>query len=119
FDLWKNETSSINVSQLKNDDCPSCGEQAAYPYLKDENRAKSIELCGRDAVMIRPGKKQSVSFSELKSRYTEQIKQANEHLIVLMLEDKRFVIFQDGRTIIHGEQDKKKAHLLYNKYIGG
>jgi adenylyltransferase/sulfurtransferase len=119
FDLWKNETSSINVSQLKNADCPSCGEQAAYPYLKDENRAKSIELCGRDAVMIRPGKKQSMSFSELKSRYTEQIKQANEHLIVLMLEDKRFVIFQDGRTIIHGEQDKKKAHLLYNKYIGG
>lgn len=119
FDLWKNETAAINVETLKNPNCPSCGEQAVYPYLQAENRAKSIELCGRDAVMVRPGKKQSVSFSEIKSRYTKQLKQHNDHLIVLMIEDRRFVIFRDGRTIIHGEQDKKKAQLLYNKYIGG
>lgn len=119
FDLWKNESSSIQVNELKNENCPSCGNQASYPYLQDENRAKSVELCGRNAVMIRPGKKQSVSFSEIKSRYRDEIKQDNDFLLVLMLENRRFVIFRDGRTIIHGENDRQKAHQLYHKYIGG
>lgn len=119
FDLWKNESSSIPVSELKREDCPSCGKEASYPYLSDENRAKSVELCGRDAVMIRPGKNQKVSFSDLRARYKKQISQDNQFLIVFMLENKRFVIFRDGRTIIHGEKDKQKAYQLYFKYIGG
>jgi len=119
FDLWKNESSSIDVSRLKKDDCPSCGKNASFPYLFYENRAKLVELCGRDAVMVRPGKNQCLSFSELKSRYSEQIQQDNSFLLVLNFEKRRFVIFQDGRTIIHGENDRRKAYKLYQKYIGG
>ncbi len=119
FDLWQNELSSIRVDKLKRKDCPSCGENATYPYLTYENRSRMEVLCGRDAVQVRPAKQQYISFDELKSRYKEHVQQENHFLLVLQLEGKRFVIFQDGRTIIHGESDKKKARSLYQKYIGG
>ncbi|SFL49712.1 ThiF family adenylyltransferase [Salibacterium qingdaonense] len=119
FDLWSNERSEVQVEALKKADCPSCGEQAHYPFLQYENRAKSEVLCGRDAVQVRPGSRQYISLPDLKNRYENQIQKENPYLLVLQLEDKRFVIFEDGRTIIHGENDKAKARTLYQKYIGG
>ncbi|SFP86854.1 ThiF family adenylyltransferase [Salibacterium halotolerans] len=119
FDLWTNEKSELQVNALKKADCPSCGEQAHYPFLQYENRAKTEVLCGRDAVQVRPGAQQYLSLSDLKQRYEGQVQKENPYLLVLQLEDKRFVIFQDGRTIIHGENDKGNARTLYQKYIGG
>ncbi|SFE79689.1 ThiF family adenylyltransferase [Alteribacillus iranensis] len=119
FDLWTNESSAINVRSLKKEDCLSCGAAPTYPYLAYENRTKTEVLCGRDAVQVRPAKKQVLSLPELKNRYSNAVKQENNFLLVLHLEDKRFVIFKDGRTIIHGENDKTKARALYQKYIGG
>ncbi|RSL34998.1 thiamine biosynthesis protein MoeB [Salibacterium salarium] len=119
FDIWENETSSIQVEKLKKEDCLSCGEKATYPFLEYANRTKAEVLCGRNAVQVRPASRQFLSLPDLKSRYQQEIQQENDFLLVLDLEDKRFVIFRDGRTIIHGENDKTKARTLYQKYIGG
>ncbi|MFZ4452963.1 ThiF family adenylyltransferase [Salibacterium aidingense] len=119
FDLWNNEWSSLGIERLQKADCPSCGAHPQYPFLEYRNRAKTEVLCGRDAVQVRPGSKQFLSLPDLKNRYQAQVKKENPHLLVLGLEDKRFVIFQDGRTIIHGENNKAKARALYQKYIGG
>ncbi|MGY4691254.1 ThiF family adenylyltransferase [Salibacterium sp. K-3] len=119
FDIWSNERSALRVDSLKKPDCPSCGEGAHYPFLAYENRARTEVLCGRDAVQVRPGSRQYVSLPDLKNRYESRVQKENPHLLVLQLEDKRFVIFADGRTIIHGESDKARARTLYQKYIGG
>ncbi|WP_158737334.1 ThiF family adenylyltransferase [Alteribacillus sp. YIM 98480] len=119
FNLWNNESSSIDVKLLKKADCPSCGKAASYPFLEYKNRAKTEVLCGRNAVQVRPAEQQYLALPDLKKRYSKVIQQENKHLIVLNLEGKRFVIFQDGRTIIHGENDKARARLLYQRYIGG
>ncbi|WP_240377384.1 ThiF family adenylyltransferase [Bacillus piscicola] len=119
FDLWTNESTSVNVNRLKNEDCPSCGTSASFPFLQYENRTKTEVLCGRNAVQVRPAKEQFISLPELKKRYPKAVQQENHFLLVLELEERRFVIFKDGRTIIHGEPDKVSARSLYQKYIGG
>ncbi|SDI19899.1 ThiF family adenylyltransferase [Alteribacillus bidgolensis] len=119
FNLWNNESSAIDVKLLKKEDCPSCGKEASYPFLEYKNRAKTEVLCGRNAVQVRPAEQQYLALPDLKKRYSKAIQQENKHLIVLNLEGKRFVIFQDGRTIIHGENDKSRARVLYQRYIGG
>ena len=55
MDIWKNEKAEINVTQLKNKLCPTCGEQPSYPFLLFENQMQTDVLCGRDAVQLRPG----------------------------------------------------------------
>ena len=117
FDLWKNEFSQINVRALKKAECPSCGDQPSYPFLQYENWGKAEILCGRNAVQIRPGHQQKVNLSALKEKYP--IMNENPYLLILQLEGKRVVLFQDGRAIIHGVSDKKHARALYQKYIGG
>ncbi|MFB4164440.1 ThiF family adenylyltransferase [Alteribacillus sp. JSM 102045] len=119
FNLWKNEFSAVDVQRLKKADCASCGKAASYPFLEYKNRTKTEVLCGRNAVQVRPAEQQYLSLPELKKRYETTLQQENKHLVVLNLEGKRFVIFQDGRTIIHGENDKARARTLYQKYIGG
>lgn len=46
FDVWKNEYSCMNVQKLRKHNCPSCGENALYPYLNKENTSKTAVLCG-------------------------------------------------------------------------
>ena len=62
FDVWKNEYSCMNVQKLRKHNCPSCGENALYPYLNKENTSKTAVLCGRNTVQIRPPYKEEMDF---------------------------------------------------------
>lgn len=46
FDMWKNEYSCMNVQKLRQHNCPSCGENALYPYLNKENTSKQQFYAG-------------------------------------------------------------------------
>ncbi|MFB5661813.1 ThiF family adenylyltransferase [Alteribacillus sp. HJP-4] len=119
FDLWKNEFSEVNVNGLRNSECPSCSEKAVYPYLDYSHWTKTEMMCGREAVQIRPAANQVLSLQDLKKRYQSFVQKENDHLLVLLLENKKVVIFSDGRVMIHGVNDKTKARQLYQMYIGG
>ncbi|WP_091273871.1 ThiF family adenylyltransferase [Alteribacillus persepolensis] len=119
FNLWDNESSSLDVSSLKKTDCPSCGKDASHPFLDYRNRSKTEVLCGRDAVQVRPAKQQYLSLPDLKKRYASNVAIDNNYLLVLNVEGKRVVIFKDGRAIIHGINEKEAARTFYQKYIGG
>ena len=47
FDVWENQTVQMNVSSLKKAHCPSCGEDATYPFLSFDEQTKTAVLCGR------------------------------------------------------------------------
>lgn len=66
FDVWKNEYSCMNVQKLRKHNCPSCGENALYPYLNKENTSKTAVLCGRNTVQIRPPYKEEMDFERYK-----------------------------------------------------
>lgn len=119
FDIWTNENSQINVLSRKKDDCPSCSNEATYPFLSFDKQTKNAVLCGRESVQIRPPKSEQRDLEQL----AKQLKntggkiEMNPFLLSFTIEAERMVIFKDGRALIHGTNDVKKANTLYHRYF--
>lgn len=120
FDVWKNEYSCMNVQKLRKHNCPSCGENALYPYLNKENTSKTAVLCGRNTVQIRPPYKEDMDFERYKELLNDRVKDlnVNPYLLSFSVEEKRLVAFKDGRVLIHGTKDISEAKTIYHRYFG-
>ncbi|KGR76967.1 ThiF family adenylyltransferase [Ureibacillus sinduriensis] len=120
MDIWENEKAEINVTQLRKQNCPTCGEQPTYPFLLIENQLKTDVLCGRDAVQLRPGlRSDTFSLPRLLKRVENYVTNPvlNRYLLSCNIDDYRIVFFNDGRAIIHGTNEAKKAREIYNRLI--
>ncbi|MDF2946883.1 MAG: thiamine biosynthesis protein MoeB [Bacillales bacterium] len=117
FDLWKNISQSIKVINAKKADCLTCGQTRTYPYISSENQTKTAILCGRNTVQIRPSKTHSLSFDQVKKRmsslYTDFSE--NEFLASALIDNKKVVVFNDGRVLVHNTKDEAKAMTIYQK----
>lgn len=119
FDVWNNSHMKINVSNVRVEDCPSCGVHAVYPYLQDWNTPKAAVLCGRDTVQVRSESLKRIPKQELASRLKTIGKvEANAFLLHIYYENFRIVIFNDGRALIHGTSDVKEANSVLARVIG-
>ncbi|MBN9653260.1 thiazole biosynthesis adenylyltransferase ThiF [Halobacillus sp. GSS1] len=120
FDLWQNQHTSINVSKMKKESCPSCGNHPTYPFLEYSHQMKTAVLCGRDSVQIRPPSNRKWSLEEVAGTLAKQegeIEQ-NPYLVSFTKENTRMVLFKDGRALIHGTKDVREAKTLYHRYFG-
>ena len=120
FDVWKNEYSCMNVQKLRQHNCPSCGENALYPYLNKENTSKTAVLCGRNTVQIRPPHKEEMDFERDKELLNDRVNDlnVNPYLLSFSVEAKRLVAFKDGRVLVHGTKDISEAKTVYHRYFG-
>lgn len=120
FDVWKNEYSCMNVQKLRKHNCPSCGENALYPYLNKENTSKTVVLCGRNTVQIRPPYKEEMDFERYKELLNDRVNDlnVNPYLLSFSVEEKRLVAFKDGRVLVHGTKDISEAKTVYHRYFG-
>ncbi|ACO28678.1 TPA: thiazole biosynthesis adenylyltransferase ThiF [Bacillus cereus] len=120
FDVWKNEYSCMNVQKLRQHNCPSCGENALYPYLNKENTSKTAVLCGRNTVQIRPPHKEKMDFERYKELLNDRVNDlnVNPYLLSFSVEEKRLVAFKDGRVLVHGTKDISEAKTIYHRYFG-
>jgi sulfur carrier protein ThiS adenylyltransferase len=120
FDLWKNQYSAIQVDKLKKEDCPSCGNERTYPYLSFENQTKTVVLCGRDSVQIRPSLPTIRDLAALEKVFAKQggTVLRNPYLLSYNVESHRLVVFNDGRVLVHGTKDISEAKALYHRYLG-
>lgn len=115
FDVWSNQHTAIRVDKMKKRDCPSCGEQAVYPYLSRDQLTKTAVLCGRETVQIRPPRKLQRDLGQL----AEQLRalggevESNPYLLMYTSGKIRMVFFQDGRVLVHGTHDPAEAKSLY------
>lgn len=121
FDLWRNEQASIKVGSAKREDCLSCGSEATYPYLSAASHRKTEVLCGRDTVQIRPAAKRKIGLQEMAEklrRLQEGTVEVNPFLLSYSIGERRLVLFEDGRALIHGTQDSAEAKTIYDRYLG-
>jgi len=119
-DLWTGDHASINVTSLKKIHCPSCSEDAVYPFLSVRESTQYAVLCGRDTVQLSWPDNRRV---ELKS-FVESVKSIvqklihNPHLAAFEFEGHRIVLFRDGRMLVHGTKNIVQAKNIAAKLFG-
>lgn len=122
FDLWNNEQVSIKMNSARKPNCPSCGSQPTYPHLTQAGQSKTEVLCGRDTVQIRPAQKMIIDLEQTAQRLAKleenQVSVTPFLVSMTMPNEQRFVIFRDGRVMVHGTKDIAEARTLYHRYFG-
>src|SRR5699024_9759035 len=119
FDVWENHHSSINVNKMKKDSCLSCGTKPVYPFLSQKEQTKTEVLCGRDTVQIRPPFKEDCDLETIAAHLAPLgTVEQNAFLLQFQTDQSRFVLFKDGRVLIHGTNDAQEARSLYHKFLG-
>ncbi|KIL50913.1 ThiF family adenylyltransferase [Jeotgalibacillus campisalis] len=118
FDLWNYRHQAFRVEKMKKDNCPSCGVNPTYPYLQQRDEFQLDVLCGRDTIQIRPLENNDRDLNTLEALLQEKEGKTirNEYLLVHQAEH-RLVFFKDGRVLVHGTKDRKKAAELYQQLV--
>lgn len=120
LDLWNNEHSAVDVSGMRQNDCPACAHNT-FDYLNADADKELIEsLCGRDTVQIVPLQAASFNLSDWAERFRPlgRVEQ-NPFLLKFHADEKtRLVLFPDGRVLVQGTDDLTAAKSLYSRYIG-
>lgn len=120
FDVWENRYTAVDAAALKRRDCPSCGDDAVYPYLSRKHVTQTAVLCGRDTVHIRPPRELNCDLKELAGRLRAGggKVEANPYLLVYTDGAIRMVLFRDGRALVHGTGDAAEAKSWYHRVLG-
>lgn len=122
FDLWANRVRSVSTAGAKAPECKACG-RGEYEFLNRRTDGRSISLCGRDAIQVRPpaglGR---VDLTRLASRLRAAgVVEQTPHLLRCELRESkglRLTLFPDGRMIVAGTTDPDRARSLYARYVG-
>jgi molybdopterin-synthase adenylyltransferase len=122
IDVWSGRSRQTSLAEAKRTDCPACGLRQ-FEFLDRVDSGRSVSLCGRNAIQIRPGG--TVAVLDLKA-LAERLRPGSEvertpYLIRCRPEGAEGValtVFGDGRAIIHGVTDPDRARSLYARWVG-
>jgi adenylyltransferase/sulfurtransferase len=99
-------------------ECPACRD-GRYEYLEGERGARSVILCGRNAVQIDAPRGGRIDLERLAARLAAHGQVVrNRFLLRADLEGLVVAVFADGRAIVSGTADPVRARALYDRYVG-
>jgi adenylyltransferase/sulfurtransferase len=122
MDLWSNRTSSLDLQDAKEPDCPCCGKRN-FEFLHGQPGELAIALCGRNAIQIRPPHPwQPPDFERAISRLKDAGRtEGNLFFSRCRLDDPPGIMitcFKDGRLVVDGTSDAGRAKSICARYIG-
>jgi adenylyltransferase/sulfurtransferase len=98
--------------------CPVCRRER-FPALEGENASEVVKLCGRNSVQVSPAGRERPDFEALESRLTRVGRvRRSPHLLAADVEDVSLTVFADGRCVVRGTDDPRRARALYEQYVG-
>ena len=119
-DVWTREGRRVRIS--RDPDCPACAGR--YEFL-DAPREGHAELCGQDAVALRPprGRAADLDLERLADKLASlgELEARNRFLLRFAPSDApslRLTLFNDGRALVKGTVDPGTARSAYAKYVG-
>jgi adenylyltransferase/sulfurtransferase len=78
-----------------------------------------VKLCGRNSVQVSPAGRERPDFEALESRLTRVGRvRRSPHLLAADVEDVSLTVFADGRCVVRGTDDPRRARALYEQYVG-
>jgi adenylyltransferase/sulfurtransferase len=121
IDAWTGRVSHMKVQAARDGgNCPCC-KRGEFPYLDGKLSGTTTTLCGRDAVQVHPGAGLRVDFAAVAAKLEALAGDGvrfNRFMLRAMVETCEFTLFPDGRAIIKGTTDPKRARSLYARYVG-
>lgn len=120
LDIWESRFEMRLRDAQPDPECPTCGPDPTYPAIHAAPD-DSARLCGRNAVQVRPRAGHSADLARLASTL-EVCATAIEHspqMLRFEVEGCRFTVFPGGRALIFGLDDRDRARVLYDRYVGG
>lgn len=116
IDAWKNSFSKFNIE--KNSNCICC-KKNKFEFLNKKLTNNAVSLCGRNSVQIMPSKTTKISLEEIKNQITNVNNLSfNGFLLSFQKDGYNWTIFPNGRIIIQGTSDIKKAKVLCSRVLG-
>ncbi len=114
FDVW---SSDFEITQIerKEEKCKACGQRDFQFLTKEEGTV--TELCGRNSVQITPAGEENIDLKKLVKRF-DNAKKMGDKMVKIPTGEFELNVFGDGRAIIEGTEDPKKAKSLYSQYVG-
>lgn len=113
WDLWTGESASITPARRQ--DCPVCG-LGRFVRLEGDAEKPVQVLCGRNTVLIPPLGPVDLEAVAITLPEGSCIAKGDES-IVFIIEECRVALFRDGRAIVHGTEELKKAVALIEQVI--
>ncbi len=122
FDLWNSESNRISYGE-PNETCPCCS-QLDFEYL-NETVSDPVSLCGRLAVLL-----PSIDAFDLEMATKKLQEHGSFELSDTMVRGEfheerapdgsaiKMLCFHDGRSIIHGTDDIRRAKAIFERYVG-
>jgi adenylyltransferase/sulfurtransferase len=106
------------VAVRPREDCPTCVE-GRLEYLEARRKRVVTQLCGSDAVSVDPLLESPLSLEDLSRRLRKAGRvKLTPHILLLEIPPYSLTVFPDGRAVIKGTGDEKKALSLYARYVG-
>ena len=120
LDAWKGRFHSTSLNDARRVDCPTCALRQ-FVFLNQVGTGTTT-LCGRNAVQVRPPRQlASVDTADLVQRLERVASvQRSPYFIKAALADEslELTVFPDGRAIIHGTGDERRARSIYARFVG-
>jgi len=118
FDVWYNSFEQFE-NRGPRPGCPAC-QQRRFEFLDQDQGGPTVNLCGRNAVQIRPPGADRLPLSQLAGRLAGvgQITAQHDYLLRFSVDGYEITLFADARAIIKGTEDESVARGLYARYVG-
>lgn len=115
FDGWRAELRRLGLP--RDPACPCCA-RGEHPFLDEPPVAEATQLCGRDAVQL-PATGARVDLEEAAARLAPLGEvHSSRFLLRLDTEERRVLLFADGRVVMGGTRDPGEARRLRAKLLG-
>jgi adenylyltransferase/sulfurtransferase len=120
IDLWANITQRLRLDRAEiSAGCPAC-ERGEFEYLDRRRGARTLTLCGRNAVQVHPGEGAAADLAAVEARLRPIGPVVrNPYLVRAEVEGCVLAVFADGRAIVSGTGDAARARSIYDRYVGG
>jgi adenylyltransferase/sulfurtransferase len=116
IDVWDLTIQRVEMPEAQ-PACPCCGERR-FEFLSAP-LSPAAEMCGRNAVLVRPSTSARPSFDQIAGRLRALGPvTANEYVLRFATGPHELTLFPDGRTIVKGTDDTALARSLVARYFG-
>lgn len=118
MDLWNGRFHAVGLETSRRDECLCCG-QRHFEFLDSRPADAGVKLCGRQAIQIQGGRGRLDLHSIAAKLAAVGEVQETRFLVRCGLGDGlELTVFADGRAIVQGTEDLKRARSIYARYVG-